>query len=381
MSGHELSSIQGLEDKHLRALARQGVTDLRGLVEADLEVIYRGTANLRPRPPRGLIARWQDDASNLLAEASGADDSEPDASEADASVAVAPGPVAPGPDASGWQTAASFVVIFSQRRAGETWERQVEAERTEVEPELNTQIWSGWDARPICEWMVGQLGQAGSHAATADGTDDAADEAGPTGPADEAAGPPAEAAGASRAALHIDSATIIDAAGRVNVLATSPAWPGQGACRAGAGGVHGPRRAAIDAAAGGRPRPGPRRTRLERRGSAGGAGFRPGGVRPCQGAGGRIRRGPDRVGTGCRGEAGVRPGAEGNDPSWLVTRSRGLAEGDAGSASAASVTTGTAARSSSAVSALEAPSTSRHRLARSNSAAGSRSASASARGP
>ena len=123
MSGHELSSIQGLEDKHLRALARQGVTDLRGLVEADLEVIYRGTANLRPRPPRGLIARWQDDASNLLAEASGADDSEPDASEADASVADAP-----GPDASGWQTAASFVVVFSQRRAGETWERQVEAE-------------------------------------------------------------------------------------------------------------------------------------------------------------------------------------------------------------------------------------------------------------
>lgn len=214
MSGHELSSIQGLEDKHLRALARQGVTDLRGLVEADLEVIYRGTANLRPRPPRGLIARWQDDASNLLAEASGADDSEPDASEADASVADAP-----GPDASGWQTAASFVVVFSQRRAGETWERQVEAERTEVEPELNTQIWSGWDARPICEWMVGQLGQAGSDAATADSTDDAASEA------DEVAGPPAESAGAARAALHIDSATIIDAAGRVNVLATSPADP------------------------------------------------------------------------------------------------------------------------------------------------------------
>jgi len=190
VSGHELSSIQGLEDKHLRALARQGVTDLRGLVEADLEVIYRGTANLRPRPSRGLIARWQDDASNLLAEASGADDSEPDASGAnasvaDASVADAPGPVAPGPDSSGWQTAASFVVVFSQRRAGEAWERQVEAERTEVEPELNTQIWSGWDARPICDWMVGQLGQAGSDAATADDEDDAADEAGPTGLADE----------------------------------------------------------------------------------------------------------------------------------------------------------------------------------------------------
>jgi hypothetical protein len=219
VSGHELSSIQGLEDKHLRALARQGVTDLRGLVEADLEVIYRGTANLRPRPPRGLIARWQDDASSLLAEASGADDSEPDTSGADASVAGASGPDAPGPDASGWQTAASFVVVFSQRRAGETWERQVEAEQTEVEPERNAQIWPGWEARPICEWMVGQLGQTASDAATADGTDDAADEA------DEVAGPPAESAVAPRAALHIDSATIIDAAGRVNVLATSPADP------------------------------------------------------------------------------------------------------------------------------------------------------------
>ena len=61
--------------------------------------------------------------------------------------------------------------------------------------------------------------------------------------------------------------------------------------------------------------------------------------------------------------------------------SRGPAGSGTGSASAASVTTGTAARSSSAVSALEAPSTSRHRLVRSNSAAGSRSASASARGP
>ena len=225
MSGHELSSIQGLEDKHLRALARQGVTDLRGLAEADLEVIYRGTANLRPRPPRGLIARWQDDASNLLAEASGADDSEPDSPEADASVADASVEDAPGPDASGWQTAASFVVVFSQRRAGVTWERQVEAERTEVEPELNTQIWSGWDARPICEWMVGQLGQTGSDAATADGTDDAADADGTDDAADEVAGPPAESAGTPRAALHIDSATIIDAAGRVNVLATSPADP------------------------------------------------------------------------------------------------------------------------------------------------------------
>ena len=68
MSSHELSSIQGLEDKHLRALARHGVTDVRGLVQADPEVIHRAMANLRPRPPRDLVARWQADARSMLAE-------------------------------------------------------------------------------------------------------------------------------------------------------------------------------------------------------------------------------------------------------------------------------------------------------------------------
>jgi hypothetical protein len=215
VSGHELSSIQGLEDKHLRALARQGITDLRGLVEAELEVIYRGTANLRPRPPRGLIARWQDDAGNLLAAA------------------------APGPEPSGWQTAASFVVVFSQRQTGETWERQVEAEQTEVEPERNAQIWPGWEARPICDWMVEQLGPGGGAESTTDDVgstaddtestvDDATDESGEADEVDEGEEAPrgaGDAVAAPRPALRIDSATIIDAAGRVNLLATSPADP------------------------------------------------------------------------------------------------------------------------------------------------------------
>jgi len=132
VSASDLSSIEGLEDKHLRVLARHGVTDLRGLVQADREVIYRATANLRPRPPRDLIARWQEGARSLLAEATPDD----------------------------WQMVASFVVVFFQRRAGGAWERRVEAERTEVEPERNPSVWAGWDAAPICEWMVGQLGQA-----------------------------------------------------------------------------------------------------------------------------------------------------------------------------------------------------------------------------
>jgi hypothetical protein len=177
VSASDLSSIEGLEDKHLRVLTRHGVTDLRGLVLADREVIHRAMANLRPRPPRDLIARWQDDARNLLAETT--------------------------PDAAQWQMVASFVVVFFQRRAGDAWERRVEAERTEVEPERNPSVWPGWEAAPICEWMVGQLGQAnGAEPASGDGAG-AEDTAG----ADE------------RPPLRIDSVVIIDAAGRADVAA------------------------------------------------------------------------------------------------------------------------------------------------------------------
>ena len=193
----DLSSIEGLADKHLRALARQHVTDLRGLVQADPEAIYRAMANLRPRPTRDEILRWQDDARSKLAT----------------------------PDAPEWQTAASFVVVFSQRREGETWERRVEAERTEVEPERTMQVWSGWDAAPVCDWMRGQLGQ------TADAEEPAAEEPAAEEPAAEPApapaAEPAPAPAAGRTQLRIDSAAIIDAAGRTDVvtgggLAASP---------------------------------------------------------------------------------------------------------------------------------------------------------------
>jgi len=192
VSSHELSSIQGLEDKHLRALARHGVTDVRGLVQADPEVIHRAMANLRPRPPRDLVARWQDDARSMLAE--------------------------PAQDVAEWQMVASFVVVFFQRRTGDTWERRVEAERTEVEPERNPQVWPDWETGPIWDWMLGQLGQANAvEPASGDATagettqpaqeDAGAAEAPPTGPA------------AERPALRIDSAVIIDAAGRTSVVA------------------------------------------------------------------------------------------------------------------------------------------------------------------
>jgi len=187
----DLSSIEGLADKHVRALARQHVTDLRGLVQADPEAIYRAMANLRPRPAREQIARWQDDARNKLAT----------------------------PAASEWQTAASFVVVYSQRKEGDTWERRVEAERTEVEPERTMQVWSGWDAAPVCDWMRGQLDQAadaGAQPAEEPPTEEPAAEE----PAAEPA--PAQTAPtpgpASRAQLRIDSAALIDAAGRTEVV-------------------------------------------------------------------------------------------------------------------------------------------------------------------
>ena len=233
MPSHDLSSIEGLEVKHLRVLARHEVTDLRGLARADPEVIYRAMANLRPRPTRDLIARWQGEAANVLGETGAAAWDET------------------GPDPAEWQTAASFVVVFSRRRAGGSWEQRVEAERTEVEPERHPQVWSGWACEPICRWMLGELGHA-SGAGPANGTaggpaQSAREQAGVTEPVEDqpgavepgaaephaaeaaedqaaedqaAAAEPHPAKPASeRPALRIDSATIIDATGRVDVLA------------------------------------------------------------------------------------------------------------------------------------------------------------------
>jgi hypothetical protein len=193
VSSHELSTIQGLEDKHLRALARHGVTDVRGLVQADPEVIYRAMVNLRPRPSRDLVARWYESARSTLAETTD--------------------------DVAEWQLVASFVVVFFQRRAGDTWERRVEAERTEVEPERNPQVWTGWETGPISDWMLGQLGQGnGAEPASGGGTVGEATQAAEEEGAGAAGAEEAGAAGAERPALRIDSAVIIDAAGRTDVV-------------------------------------------------------------------------------------------------------------------------------------------------------------------
>ena len=202
MPSDDLSSIQGLEDKHLRSLARQHVTDFRGLVHADRRVIYRAMTNMRPRPTLEQISRWQDDARSKLEKA------------------VA--------DTSDWHTAASFVVVFSQRQVDGAWERRVEAERTEVEPEQNMQVWSGWACEPICGWMLAQLAQAGARSRTAseNGAADAQDRpaeepagvAGPPAAEPPSAEPLSTGPPAGRTQLHIDTAAIIDATGRADVV-------------------------------------------------------------------------------------------------------------------------------------------------------------------
>ncbi len=69
MPTDDLSSIPGLEDKHLRALARQQITDLRSLADADQREIYKAMANIRPRPSLERISRWQGEARSRLEKA------------------------------------------------------------------------------------------------------------------------------------------------------------------------------------------------------------------------------------------------------------------------------------------------------------------------
>jgi hypothetical protein len=177
----DLSSIPGLEDKHLRALARQQVTDLRGLADADQREIYKAMANIRPRPSLERISRWQEEAGRRLGEAK--------------------------TDASGWHNVASFAVIFARRQADDTWERRVEVERTEVEPEQERQIWAGWDFEAVGSWMAGQL-----HAADSEST--------PAQPvaAQPAAAEPAGARAPGRSQLRIDRAAMTDANRTVDVV-------------------------------------------------------------------------------------------------------------------------------------------------------------------
>lgn len=191
-----LSSIEGLADKHRRVLDRHHVTDLRGLVQADRRVIYRAMANLRPRPTLELISQWQDEARSMLDEFV--------------------------TDTSDWHTAASFVIVFGQRHHEGAWERRVEVEQTEVEPERNPQLWPGWDCVPVCAWMADQLGQPEAEPPGESATQPSAVTETPLAgepvvqPAAEPVPEPPPPA--SRPRLRIDSAALIDAAGHTDMV-------------------------------------------------------------------------------------------------------------------------------------------------------------------
>jgi hypothetical protein len=238
----DLSSITGLEDKHRRALARRKITTLRGLADADQGVIHRAMGSIRPRPSFKQIAQWQGEARNRLAEARrrrdqarGKPDDERSGQEARSKDGARSEEGAGGEDGARsdegagsedgarskdeasadtgeWHRVASFAVVFTRRRVGGTWEHRIEAERTEVEPEREPEVWPGWECSPICGWMLGQLGQANS--AEPGGPDRAnGGRARPAGEPADAAKPRKE-----RPQLRIDSAAIIDAASRADLV-------------------------------------------------------------------------------------------------------------------------------------------------------------------
>jgi hypothetical protein len=189
VSVDRLSSIPDLDDKHAGVLARQlQITTFRALVLADRRVIYRAMSRFRPRPTLEQIATWQDHGRSKL------------------STAVI--------DPSDWHPAASFAVVFRHRRVDGAWEKQLEVERTEIEPELQPVIWPGWDCSTVCGWMREQLGQP-------DGGDERLPSAS-AGDEDQAGFSDKRGSATTpdviRGRLRIASAEIIDAAGKTDLI-------------------------------------------------------------------------------------------------------------------------------------------------------------------
>lgn len=135
MSADDLSSLSGLEEKHARALAKPPlqITTFRKLASAGGDTIYRAMYRFQPRPTPEDIARWQEQARNKLK--------------------------APTVDPSDWQEVASFVVAFMQRQVDGGWEKRLEVERAETEPETPSFKSPSWDYSPIWNWMLEHLGK------------------------------------------------------------------------------------------------------------------------------------------------------------------------------------------------------------------------------
>ena len=134
MAMDDLASIPDLADKHRKVLAeRLGVTTSDELAAADPKAISTAMRRLRPRPTLAEIGRWQAAARGSAGRADGSD----------------------------WERAATFVVSFEQRERDGSWERQVVAEQTELEPEQPAEVWPGWDCHDACTWMSGRIATAG----------------------------------------------------------------------------------------------------------------------------------------------------------------------------------------------------------------------------
>lgn len=190
----DLKSFPSLQENHRRALAdKLGITSIQALSDADQRAIHTELRNIRPRPSLALIAAWQGEARSRLAVTAN--------------------------DSSAWHTAASFVVIFASRQAGDTWEHRLEAERTEVEPAAEARQWPGWDCGPLCDWMLAQLGQAADKPAS--GTSLTNPEGTVRQPGAAANREPQAQPGPARtgaAKLAIDTAAITDARHELNLI-------------------------------------------------------------------------------------------------------------------------------------------------------------------
>jgi hypothetical protein len=201
----DLSSIPDVQDRHRRVLTEElKITTLRALARADRRDIHRAMRNLRPRPTLEQIARWQDHARSRLSEVAA--------------------------DQSDWHPAASFAIVFAQRQVGGgEWERRLEVEQTEVEPEQEGRSWPGWDCHETCAWMRAQLGLADAAPPAAAGEPAAAGPAPeePTSRAARQAGAepaPARAAKAhGRGEVRIGRVTVIDPRSQVGPVTAGAA--------------------------------------------------------------------------------------------------------------------------------------------------------------
>ena len=191
----DLSSIPDLQEKYRRVLAgKLKITSYRALAHADRQTIYQAMRDSRLRPTREQIAKWQGHARSMLKEAT--------------------------TDRSDWHPAASFAVVFAQRRVGDGWEHRIEVERTEVEPEEDRRIWPGWDCGGICEWMREQIPGGAAPEAAAEAAGPAELTVAPAGATPAPAGTATE-----RRELRIDRVTVIGQAASAEGAAGSPADP------------------------------------------------------------------------------------------------------------------------------------------------------------